>query len=97
MSYTEPRSIARFARFHEGDTKNIVINGGFFAMSAELRSGHNNNTTCSVFCQVIFPTESNISLSRFVRSRVILRRTCPNAICSIARRVTTITQFICEI
>lgn len=57
MSYTEPRSIARFARFHEGDTKNIVINGGFFAMSAELRSGHNNNTTCSVFCQVIFLTE----------------------------------------
>ena len=26
-------------------------------MSAELRSGHNNNTTCSVFCQVIFLTE----------------------------------------
>ena len=25
-------------------------------MSAELRSRHNNNTTCSLFCQVIFET-----------------------------------------
>ena len=33
--------------------------------------------------------------SRPVRSSAILRRTRPNAICIIARRVTIITQFIC--
>ena len=27
-------------------------------MSAELRSRHNNNTTCSLFCQVIFETRA---------------------------------------